>query len=88
MLLFIQFVHSVLVGEPPANFVTREAKRIYCSPKFVDFFGIHSARVPIVKFRHIKTNFKCDLTCSTKMGVHNTLLLRYSSIVFVKIVFN
>lgn len=86
--VLIKFVQSVLAEELPKSFLSREMKKIYQSSKFVDYISIPNARVPIVKFRHIGTNFRCDLTTYSKMGIYNTMLLRYSSIVFIKIVLN
>uniref|UniRef100_A0A1B6MG94 RRM domain-containing protein n=1 Tax=Graphocephala atropunctata TaxID=36148 RepID=A0A1B6MG94_9HEMI len=70
--LFIQ-----CVGDQPKEFVKKEAKAMYRSRLFSMKARIPSARVPIVKFEHIKTGWQCDLTADSKLGVCNSRLIRF-----------
>lgn len=48
---------------------------------FEDVYFVHRAKVPVVTFRHIKTNFVGDLSFSNYMALYNTVLLkRYSEL--------
>ena len=46
-----------------------------------DIIPIVTAKVPILKMRHVRTNRECDLSISNRFGQRNTYLLKiYSEI--------
>ncbi|XP_054261880.1 uncharacterized protein LOC128985918 [Macrosteles quadrilineatus] len=64
-------------GEPLKNFVRKEGRLMYRSRHFRNIVYIPSARIPIIKFQHVKTGWQGDLTASSQLGVCNTRLIRF-----------
>lgn len=49
------------------------------SNEFVELKTITETRIPIVRFLHKSTNFKCDLNFRSGLGVLNSKLVKYDS---------
>lgn len=59
-----------------ANILKGIVDRLRGSGCMLDVIGIPSAKVPIVKFKHKKTQLEGDISLSNALALRNTLLLR------------